>query len=290
MKMLSNWLKDSYSQTIQFLCLLVAFLLPSALNLQSVIPVPDGFDLNLFGLAEYLAIKGGNIGIGILLVGVSVVMLHKRNRSKTLNKGNAYHTHGMTWYRFCSKVLGYGACSLVRVPIAMQFLLVLNDTFETYDYGDVYEELDADSNVRVSRYSAAKGAYSSGQAGWVSLVISDTYPIEFEQLPPDRGKDIIIAISRLSNQTSRVRRYSRHLVDTVTTVVRDLPPGSRVNVFATTNPKNTYEIIDKAFKLGGRDNLNALYVYRQHHCGAEDNWDFTDPVKIYDRLSGRQRQ
>ena len=282
-KELVDWLKNSFIQLIQFFCLLVALVLPSILDLKSAVPSMNYLNLNITGLFKYLAIKCGNAGIGVLFFGVFVAMLHNINKSKTLNKGNVYHTHGMVWYWLCSNVLGYGACNLARVPIATQFLLVLNDTFKKYVYSDIPEEADADSRIQLFNYPADNETCSAKQSSWVNLLISDTYQIELNQIPIANRMNKTIAITNLLSTASHTRVYSPRLVNEVTTAVRNLAPGSKVNIFATTNPKNTYEIIDKAFKLGGRDNLAALYVYRQRHRNAEDGWIFSDPVMVFHR-------
>ena len=284
-----NWLQDSCGQLAEFAILIGALSLPFLLDFQYTVVAPDSPTLDPLALVVYYAVRGGNVYIGVVLLFMIIAAFHRLNRSRTLNRGNRYHDHTMLWYWLCSKILGYGTCSLVRVPIATQFKLVLNDTFDKYDFGEITEESDKDDLIEASPLpDSADFPSSSDQPGEVNLLISDTFPIGFELLPDVCRENAAVTVRRIANTTSFARRYSPKLVDDVTNVVRKLPQGSRVNVFATTNPKNTYEIVEKAFKTGGRDNLNALYVYKQQDGQSIDAWKFVKAVKIYDRPQSRE--
>lgn len=279
-----NWLQDSWGQLVELAILIGALLLPFLLNFQYTVATSDNPPLDPLDLVVYYAVQGGNVYIGVVLFFMIASMFHRMNEGRTLNRGNRYHEHTMIWYWLCSKVLGYGTCSLVRVPIATQFKLVLDDTFDKYDFGDIAEEADEDAEIETSPSPNTTGfPSSSDQIRWVNLLISDTYPIIIDLLPDDCCENSTVIVRRMANKESFARRYSPKLVDSVTNVVRSLPQGSCVNVFATTNPKNTYEIINKVFKTGGRDNISALYVYKQQDGNSKDPWRFVKAVRIYDR-------
>ena len=284
MKQLFGRIADKGEQLLEISVIAAAAIAPSLIDVQSVIAASDRVELDLLSLLTYYAAKFGNPGIGVFLAAVAIAAFRKANSKRVINRGPLYHEHGMLWYRFCSKVLGYGMCSLVRVPIATQFKLILDDTFDKYDLGEIEEEDDEDAEIEVSPPPNTEGfPSSSNQAGQVNLLISDTYSISSGLLPDDCRENAAVVVRRLANEASFARRYSPKLVDGVTNVVRNLPQGSHVNVFATTNPRNTYEIVNKVFKTGGRDNINALYVYKQQDGNSEDPRKFVEAIKIYDQ-------
>lgn len=52
-----------------------------------------------------------------------------------------------------------------------------------------------------------------------------------------------------------------------------------VNVFATTNPVNTYHIAKEAFSTGERDSVKKIFAFLQN--GADRGWKFKDTgIKI----------
>lgn len=53
----------------------------------------------------------------------------KVNKEKIFNVGNQYGDFPFFIYKIAAKFLGYGSVSLVRVPIYLQFKLILKDTF-----------------------------------------------------------------------------------------------------------------------------------------------------------------
>lgn len=283
MKQLFGRIADKGEQLLEISVIAAAAIAPSLIDVQSVIAAPDRVELDLLSLLTYYAAKFGNLGIGVFLAAVAIAAFRKVNSKRVVNRGALYHEHGMLWYRFCSKVLGYSTCSLARVPVSTQFKLVLDDTFDKYDFGEIEKEAD-NSEIEVFPPPGTEGFPSpSNQARRVNLLVSDTYPISLEILPDDCRENTAVSVRRMANKSSFARRYSPKLVDAVTDVVRRLPQGSGVNVFATTNPKNTYEIVNKVFKTGGRDNIDALYVYKQQDGNSEDPWKFVEAIKIYDR-------
>ena len=283
MKRLLERITDKNRQLFEVLILVAVAIIPSLFDFQAVIAVSNAPELDPLSLLTYYAGKSGNLVIGAFLAIAVLHYLRKANSKKAINcNGNYYHEHGMLWYQFCSKVLGYRTCCLARVPIAVQFKLVLHDVFDEYTFGaiDPISEEESDS-VAIDQLAAKDGQQE--QKARVNLLISDTYPINLELLPEECRSNETIVIRRTANETSSTRRYSPKLVDAVTNLVRQLPMGSEVSIFATTNPKNTYEIVEKAFKTGGRDNLNALYVYKQQDGKSKDAWRFVKATKIYDK-------
>lgn len=258
--------------------------LPFKFDFQAAIEVGKPDKLNDFAsLLTYYAMAHGNASISIVLVLFGVIAAHKINAGRILNRGNHFHRHTMLWYWICSKVLGYNKCKLMLVPIYSQFKLVLADTFAEYDYGaDDYYEVVGEEEVALNTKPAREDTDCSTPQT-VNIVISDTYPLTEKLLPPSCLKHETITLQRKTNEQTKARCYSPTLVKAVVDTVRTLPNGCRVNVFPTTNPKNTYMIVYKAFKTGGRDNIGSLYVYKQPN--NESYWHFAEKgVRIYPRM------
>lgn len=180
-------------------------------------------------------------------------VIRRFNAIDILNKGSDYHDHYYVSYCFCRYVLGYKKCCLTRVPIYMQFKLVLADLFPEYLYTDGIHELESDM-ISVVR---------SGECNdTVNLIISDTYRIDRGQLPGSVQGFASIYVGRQT--IDKVRYHNEDLVKSVVETVRSLPPSVvNVNVFATTNPWNTYDIAKEAFATGSRDAIERVYVFQQ---------------------------
>lgn len=110
----------------------------------------------------------------------------------------------------------------------------------------------------------------------VNIAISDTYPITEDMLPDSCYIfHPTFVIQRESNKKTRVRCYSPNLVHAVNDFVRNLPGTVEVHVFPTTNPKNTYRIVEDVFKTAGRDNIERLVVHTQPNSKKGD-WTFSE--------------
>ena len=79
-------------------------------------------------------------------------------------------------------------------------------------------------------------------------------PINKKSLPT-------IFILRDNNDNNRY--YSDMFIKKIVQEVRNLPEDININIFATTNPKQTKCIVEQAFKLADRGNINKLYVFKQ---------------------------
>lgn len=198
----------------------------------------------------------GDVVISIFVAIVVLVYFRRENREVIFNQQNVYYDYSYAWYLIFGKFLGYKTCNLAGVPIYMQFKLVLNDTFLKYDYGNINEEI-SEEVIKVKLKNENEGVKE------VNLIISDTYPIKGKQLAESKKGLYSIKISR-NNKTDNNRYKSPELVKTVVNQLRILPEGiDRVNVFSTTNPYNTYQIITQAFKLYDRGNIHNIVVYQQ---------------------------
>ena len=215
---------------------------------------------------------GGIIFLIILIVALDWFVREKINKDKVMNWGNRYHDYPYWWYLYCAKVLGFKQCSLIRVPIYMQFKLIVNDVFDNYPFDEnLFREMEDESEIKIDTRDITG-------AGVINLILEDTYPIKLEQIPVEKRALPLIRISR-NDAEHLERHYSRKFVEAVANQMRHLDAGVSIDVYATTNPKNTKYIVEEAFKMGGRGNISHLYVYQQ----SSENGRIFEPKghKIY---------
>lgn len=168
-------------------------------------------------------------------------------------------------------LLGVRKCQLTRVPIPMQFRIILQGPFSSYIYKDGIQEVYPNNEVTINCIGQ-----TSVQDCEMNLVLSDTYPIDLEKQCPKALNRKTLSISRFHGNFTRI--HDRKFVECVLNKVRRLPSSVKVvHVFATLNPWNTYEIVNEVFKTGGRDSIECLYVYYQ---SSEDDRPFTTAERI----------
>ena len=96
----------------------------------------------------------------------------------------------------------------------------------------------------------------------INLVLSDTYPISYNQLPPNVKQFTTIQITR--SQQDAVRYYSEIFVKRVIQELHALPSYvEHINLFATTNPQHNYCIATEGFCERSRGNIRHLTVFQQ---------------------------
>lgn len=285
------WFQDGFEQLLQLSVLIIAVITPFIFNFTAVVEIKQP-KMEIQELVIYYALRHGNICIAIVLAVLMITMFHKINSNKVLNKGNRYHRRTMFGYWLCSYVLGYGKCSLIRVPIADQYKLILSDMFNEYDKGS-YEKASDDEVISVRKYGSPlhssllqenvveNGVDIRMDTDNIFIAISDTYPIKDEMLPDKCNAHNTIVIQREVNKEDNKRYESKALTAKVLNVIRHLEKEIVINVLPTTNVINTFNIVNEVFKTGGQDNIKHLYVYPQPH-NTEDDWSFAkEGIKIF---------
>ena len=221
--------------------------------LQESIPTPDNFvSVFLFSL--------GNLFIGITFFVVLLLKIRSYNATCLFNRGHAYHDYPYLWYLYCAAFLGYKKCKLIHVPIYMQFKLVYRNTFDEYILPDIPTSAEETDQV------IEEWIVKTQEKIEYNLILEDTYPIENQKVLLVRPNITTLKISR-KTQKNLNRYYSSAFVQHIISKVKQLPEGSTVNVFATTNPKHTLEIVQKGFQMAGRGNISHLYVFQQEGTG-----------------------
>lgn len=245
-------------------------------HITGIILVNDKVKADSMELLVFYAVRQGDFAVSILFVLMLIRLFYKIHDKKMLNVGMQYHDHGICYYRLCAHLLGYKRCSLVRVPIDMQFKLVMNDCFDEYDDGgdDTYKRIEQET-IQV------KSIHSSNCRREINLCIEDTYPIKEEYIPDELRRNETIIVSRYTEDQQGIRCDSKALVEKVAMTIKNLPEGRyTVNIMATTNVRNTIRIARDVFKTGGRGNVSCLKVYKQPN-GSDNRWEFSCPTKVF---------
>lgn len=273
-----NLIIDCGWKYIQLILLSFTFFIPSLIKLSDIVvnklnlvEIDKPTDLQITNMILLTLIKKGDVFLGLGLVFLLYFFLLKKNSSETINNGNRYHNHPYFYYWICSHILGYKKCSLILVPIYMQIKLVINDTFKEFDYGE--EELYSnDNDISFSvRKTNLENLDSSIQ---VNIVISDTYNIKEIYLPHIYLSNPTITIEKVYSSNEHSRVYSPKLIQIISNEILSIP-GKQINLFATTNAKNTYYITKSVFKKADRNTIKDLYVF-QAEKKNENDWVFKE--------------
>ena len=259
MKNFVNKIIENGLQIIEILILAIFSSIPFLVNaaglfagyLSSTTPEPEN-------VIAYLVVRAGNTAMAIAIFFIVLWRIRSHNKDYLMNRGNVYHQYPYWWYWFCAKILGIRRCNLVRVPIYMQFKLVIRSTFSDYPLEEsAYPVVENESSVTTSvKNEEANGHY-------INLVLEDTYTIEEKQIPDSKQGLRTVKISRGTGDTGR--HFSQKFIEAVINAVRDFDQDTVVNIFATTNPMNTKHIASRAFALADRGNVKNLYVFQQNN-------------------------
>lgn len=285
MKKIFNRLKDSMREIVQLLLICVAFMIPYLISdtniVKSIIKV---YNENIDSTLVDYFINKGRWTIGLFFAFICWVTIYSLNTKSSLNRGNRYHEHSYFWYLFCSKILGYKKCSLILVPVYMQFKLVIRGTFETY----VYDNVDNNETMYTSNDNIAITTilnHPTKDNTIVNIMLSDTYYID-EKLLPDSKKELpTYLIKYKTDNSDSTRQFSEDFVSKVSDLVYELSDKENIdtiNLFANTNPKHSYVIAERIFKSGNADrsDLKHLIIYQQNRKNGD--WKFDEKeFKIY---------
>lgn len=257
-KKMMDFMRSNLRQIAELCVLIITFVVLLCLDMKELFR--EYLDKNYItpkNIIYYLSLEIGGVLPFIAFFSLLLWRIKKYNSDYVMNKIPLYHDYSYLWYCICAKVLGIKKCSLVLVPIFMQFRLITNSTFEEYPFDDSYPEIKGEPDCLISPLNKVSNCSNE-----VNVIIEDTYPISTIQIPITKKDLFSIKISR-NDGHDKSRHYSRKLIEATINTVRDLPEDSIVNVFATTNPMNTFHIVKEAFNLGDRGNIKHLYVFQQ---------------------------
>lgn len=260
MKKVMAFVRSNFRQIIEFCILLIAFVVLLCLDMKELFR--EYLDKNYLTPGNFIYYF--SLVVGVFPIVAFVVIwwsITKFNSDYLMNEKPIYHDYPYVWYFICANILRIRKCSLVLVPIFMQFKLITNSTFKEYPFDDSFPEIENEPDCQI--ISLNESGKSSKE---VNLIIEDTYLINSKQLPFTKKDFSYVKISR-NDGHDKSRHYSRKLIEATINTVRDFSEDSIVNVFATTNPMNTFHIVKEAFNLGDRGNIKHLYVFQQVQDG-----------------------
>lgn len=262
MKRFIDSIIDNRTQIIEIILLTLCCVAPFAVNaarlfaeyLAKTTPDPD----NVFA---YLIVRAGNTAMALVLFLIVLWRVRAHNKDFLMNRGNAYHKYPYGWYWFCANILGIRKCNLERVPIFMQFKLVIRGTFADYPLEEsAYPTVESESDISINVINAE----ANGQE--INLILEDTYTIDNKQIPKSKQDLKATKISR-NDGNHKERHFSQKFIEAVINSARDLDQNTVVNIYATTNPMNTKHIASRAFALADRGNIRHLYIFQQQNQG-----------------------
>ena len=272
-KRVRDWMRP----IVQALLLIIVFFIPNVINVAGKIQsIFENTTINFDNAKYFYIMKMGNGLIGVIfMLLILFKFVRASNENHCLNKGNYFHEHSYLGYWLCANVLGYKKCSLVRVPIYMQFKLVLRDTFNEYLIGQ-YEDYHCVDD-EVVEIKGLSDSYTSS----VNLVLADTYPILKGMLPASTSNLSTIWVIR-TDSVKMIRTFSKMYCNSIREIVSGLPNNvEMINLYSTINPKHSFWIANNVFKMGGRCQVKALKVFPQSNKNG--NWNFAEKgIVIYD--------
>ena len=205
---------------------------------------------------------------GVVLSIFIYIWRTKANKDKLFNTGNKYNEFPLWVYWLASKILGYGKVSLVRVPIYLQYKLLLKDIFP-----EVVVDNDVDEKDQSIVVIEKNMEYPSNE---LNLVLIDTYEITDNQIPPNKTHLPTICI-KSGNETDSNRSLNPEFIKEIKRKTNDNHRVyKQLNVFSTTNTNHNKLIVYKCFKNGSRTGFENIVVYQ----ASRSNYVFNRGCKV----------
>lgn len=225
MKKVFDDIKSNGRQIVEIVVLVVVAIVPFYIDLSVLFKdYLESNPLSPDNFVWHTAITYGKYVASVIFFFLILLIIRKSNNDFVMNRGNEYHDYGYAWYWFCAKVLGIKKCNVIRVPIYMQFKLVIRGTFDEYPLNeDEFPVIDNEPNCNVTIINAD----ASGDE--INLILEDTYPIVDKQMPKDKRRLKTIKISRNHGNTNG-RHFSQKFIEATINAVRGIK-GVTVIIF-----------------------------------------------------------
>ncbi|MCU1808240.1 hypothetical protein NVV31_22990 [Cytobacillus firmus] len=192
----------------------------------------------------------------------------KANTEKVFNTGDNYNNYPLIIYWIASKILGYGKVTLVRVPIYLQYKILL---------ADIFPNVLVDSDVENKEQEVIVIEKNVEQPfDELNLILEDTYEITEGQIPLNKINLPTVIIQNgtdFSGHRIFNPKYIRIIREKTHQYSRTY---NKVNIFSTTNTNHNNAIISKCFKNGDRTGFKNVIVYQAN----KENYKFTVGHKV----------
>lgn len=136
----------------------------------------------------------------------------------------------------------------------MQFKLVSRYVFEQFPLIESDYQTEENKEIKINRKRVTTNMRET------NIILEDIYTISNNQIPSNKKNLPSIKISR-NDGDDFGRYFNQDFINSIITEVRKLPQGITINIFATTNPMNTVNIVRRVFVTGDRGNIKRLYVF-----------------------------
>lgn len=245
---------------IQLFIILIPLLSGIIWPLQDLFYTFLSFFFNIDPLKGFLASISNNnkvnsIILGGLLTGSLWTYRNNKNKDKLLNTGNGYFDSAYFHFWIGSKILGYGKVTLIKVPIQLQYKLIINDTFQEILVDPDGREIEEDVNITTSNLEV--------ESDTINFILSDTYQTKIEEIPQVKRNLPTIIIER-SSEYNGVRTFNPNFVNEIRNYSNLYSRQYKhINIFATTNTNHNKAIVEQCFKNGGRTGFKKISVFDQ---------------------------
>lgn len=261
---------------IKIISQLILICLPISLSV--IFPFTDLFYslISIIGIeVEYLekflisVLLNDNV-ISIILGGILslilFLLLRRINREQLFNKGNIYFNQSYFCYYLGGKILGYGKVTLVKVPIQIQYKLVVNE---------VFNEILVDSNAITKDEEVRVLQLNMNQvSNEINFILSDTYLTRLNELPLEKAHLPTIIIER-TTEFDGIRTINQSFINEVRKQTNFYSREfEQINLFATTNTNHNKVIFEQCFKNGNRTGFNKIAIYEQKSISNESGRTF----------------
>lgn len=261
--------KKIYLQfVIIFVPILASLLFPSQELLYAIL---GGNWLEIDSLKNFMNFITQNEKIVSIILGsflsiILLIILRTFNKDKLINSGNGYFNMSYYYFVIASKVLGFGKVSLLRVPIQLQYKLVINDSFN---------EIIVDTNA-TEKIEDIKVLYLNidNSSNEINFILSDTYLTKLNEIPLSK-LDLPTVIIERAAEFNGIRTINPKFIEEVrkqTNVYRH--HYEQINIFATTNTNHNKAIFEQCFKNGNRTGFKKVVIYDQKSITTEEGRNF----------------
>lgn len=208
------------------------------------------------------------LSLGVLISLWYVIYKHNADAEIQIITGETYGCYPY-WYFKLSTFLGIKKCSLIGMPIYMQYKLILRGTFKNI----VPTEIEEVTGLGVNNPVVLNEDIVTNH---INIVINDSYTINQSQLPLFVKEEYTVIFSRMKYASIRV--FDMDFMNQIHNFISDLPANiSTINLFMTTNPRHNEWMAKNIFYSAGRGDIKRLFIYDQEKCGSRS---FVDCYRV----------
>uniref|UniRef100_UPI0034DCC624 acyltransferase n=1 Tax=Lactococcus sp. TaxID=44273 RepID=UPI0034DCC624 len=242
---------------IVFVPILVSCLSSSGLTFKEVNGVAN---TNYYTRAIYQLVPNRKFStyiiIWFLTLVITLTSIRKMKSSDTFNGNNSiYFSDCYCYLWIAANILGYKKFQLISVSLPLQFELVINEVFSEFIVETSltpYEKFDGDISIKYKNREYT--------ADIMNVLICDSYNIRENDIAADFNSYPVLKISS-SKMDDGIRYDNPKLVRRVREEMNKVSKQYReLNIFLTTNPKNTLKIIGSSFMASDRFGFEKISV------------------------------